>query len=74
MIVHNDGEYRQMVVLHACYCHYMFELYVDVKSKRFFPCVVIFVLIHADDNKIVNICLTLSIINICYLKYQLSTI
>jgi len=23
IIVHNDGEYRQMVMLHTCYCHYI---------------------------------------------------
>ena len=31
-----------------------------------------FVLIHADDNKNVNICLKLSIINTCYLIHQSS--
>jgi len=52
IIVHNDGEYRQMVnMLHACY---------------FSQCV--FLLIHAElDNKNVNKCLILRLINTCYL-------
>jgi len=66
IIVHNDGEYRQMLKYATCM---LLPLYRCLVKTFFFPqCVVFFVLIHAElDNKNVNKCLILSIINTCYL-------
>ena len=49
----------------------LLPLYGFLVKTFFYPySVVIFILIHADDNKNVNICLILSIISTCYLIYQ----